>query len=235
MFAWKVAPAFACGNTVVLKPAEQTPLSVLYLATIIKKFFPPGAINIVPGFGKTAGAPLVSHQDVRKVAFTGSTLVGRQIMKMVADSPILKKVTLELGGKSPLMVLDDANLEQAAKWAHMGMFYNQSQVCCATTRILVQSSVYDKFCSLFVAQTKEASVVGMPEKSGVFQGPQVSKVQQDKVLDYIQSGKQEGADVLLDGGKGEGELSDGYFIQPTIFGNVKPNMRICQEEVTSTS
>lgn len=231
MFAWKVAPAFACGNTVVLKPAEQTPLSVLYLATIIKKFFPPGAVNICPGFGKTAGAPLVSHPDVRKVAFTGSTAVGRQILKMTADSAILKKVTLELGGKSPLIVLEDADLDQAAKWAHMGMFYNQSQVCCATTRILVQSSVYDKFCELFVAQTKSASVVGMPEKAGVFQGPQVSKLQQDKVLDYIKSGKSEGADVLLDGGKADGELADGFFINPTIFGNVKPDMRICKEEV----
>ena len=137
MLSWKIAPAFACGNTIVLKPAEQTPLSALFLCTLIKDIFPPGAINICPGYGKTAGQPLAAHPDVRKVAFTGSTAVGRQIMKTCADSPIIKKVTLELGGKSPLIVLDDADLEQAAKWAHLGMFYNQSQVCCATTRILV--------------------------------------------------------------------------------------------------
>lgn len=231
MFSWNVAPAFACGNTVVLKPAEQTPLSVLFLANIIKDIFPPGAINICPGFGKSAGASLVSHPDVRKVAFTGSTLVGRQIMKMAADSPILKKVTLELGGKSPLLVLEDADLEQAAKWAHLGMFYNQAQVCCATTRVLVQASVYKQFSELFVKQTKETSAVGKPEAEGTFQGPQISKLQHDKILDYIKVGKQEGAKVLLDGGKAEGELGKGYFINPTIFGDVTPNMRISQEEV----
>lgn len=231
MFAWKVAPAFACGNTVVLKPAEQTPLSVLYLASLIKDIFPPGAINICPGYGKTAGAPLVSHPDVRKVAFTGSTVVGRQILKMTADSEILKKVTLELGGKSPLVVLEDADLEQAAKWAHMGMFYNQSQVCCATTRILVQASVYTKFTELFVKHTKDTSIVGKPESETTFQGPQISKVQHDKILEYIKIGKSEGAEVLLDGGKAGGELDSGYFINPTIFGKVKPDMRISREEV----
>lgn len=231
MFAWKVAPAFACGNTVVLKPAEQTPLSVLYLASLMKDIFPPGAINICPGFGKTAGAPLVSHPDVRKVAFTGSTLVGRQILKMTADSAILKKVTLELGGKSPLVVLEDADLDQAAKWAHMGMFYNQSQVCCATTRVLVQSSVYENFAELFVKQTRENNVVGKPEDKDTFQGPQISKLQYDKILNYIEVGKSEGAHVLLDGGKADEELGKGYFIKPTIFGEVKSSMRIAQEEV----
>lgn len=232
MFAWKVAPAIACGNTVVLKPAEQTPLSVLYLGNIIKDIFPPGAINICPGYGKTAGAPLVSHPDVRKVAFTGSTVVGRQIMKMVADSEILKKVTLELGGKSPLVVLEDADLEQAAKWAHQGMFYNQSQVCCATTRILVQASVYEEFSKIFVEHTKSTTKVGKPEIDGTFQGPQISKLQHDKILDYISVGKKEGAEVLLEGGKAQGDLLDGYFINPTIFGKVKPEMRISREEVS---
>lgn len=231
MFAWKVAPAIACGNTVVMKPAEQTPLSVLYLATIIKDIFPPGAINICPGYGKTAGAPLVQHRDVRKVAFTGSTVTGRQILKMTADSEILKKVTLELGGKSPLVVLEDADLDQAVKWAHLGMFYNQSQVCCSTTRILIQSTIYDEFTRLFVKHTQETSKVGQPEADGTFQGPQISKLQHDKILNYIKVGKAEGAEVLLDGGKAEGDLIEGYFINPTIFGQVKPDMRISREEV----
>ena len=231
MLSWKIAPAFACGNTIVLKPADQTPLSALFLATLMKDIFPPGAINICPGSGKSAGQPLAAHRDVRKVAFTGSTAVGRQIMKTCADSEIIKKVTLELGGKSPLMVLEDADLDQAVKWAHLGMFYNQSQVCCATTRILVQESVYDKFSAAFVEQTKSTSKVGLPQVQTTFQGPQISKVQSDKILDYIKSGKAEGADVLLDGGKAEGDLQEGYFINPTIFGSVTPDMKISREEI----
>ncbi|ORY80394.1 aldehyde dehydrogenase domain-containing protein [Protomyces lactucae-debilis] len=228
MLSWKLAPAIATGNTVVLKVADQTPLSALYLCNLIKDIFPAGAINVLSGQGDPAGTSLVAHPDVRKIAFTGSTAVGRQVMKACADSPIIKKVTLELGGKSPLIVAKDANLEQAAKWAHSGMFYNNAQVCSATTRILVDESVYDAFSKLFVEQTSKARV-GQPSDLETFQGPQISAKQHDKILEYVESGKQEGADVLLDGGKSQ--QTEGYFIDPVIFGNVKPDMRISREEI----
>ncbi len=232
MFGWKVAPAFACGNPVVLKPAEQTPLSVLYLAKLVAQIFPSGAINIVPGFGKSAGAYLASHPDVRKVAFTGSTTVGRSIMQACSKSAIIKKVTLELGGKSPLIILEDADLHQAVRWSHSGMFYNQAQVCCATTRILVQESVYDKFCRSFRSYTQENKRLGLPFAKGTFQGPQISQLQTDKILDYIESGKEEGAILYLEGGRSKvAELKDGYFIEPTIFTNVTSSMRIFKEEI----
>ncbi|BFZ56888.1 mitochondrial aldehyde dehydrogenase [Savitreella phatthalungensis] len=232
MASWKIGPALACGNTVVLKPAEQTPLSVLYLCSLAKDILPKGMLNVVPGFGRPAGAHLVAHPDVRKVAFTGSTAVGREIMKRNAESPILKKLTLELGGKSPLIVLDDADIDQAVKWAHLGMFYNQSQVCCATTRIIVHAGVYDQFCKQFVAHTKATSTVALPHTEESFQGPQISQVQTDKILKYIQSGKDEGATVLLDGGRStKDDLKNGFFIDPTIFSDVTPNMTIAKEEI----
>lgn len=231
MAAWKLGPALACGNTVVLKIAEQTPLSALYLANLIKEAgFPPGVVNILNGLGRVAGAALVNHPDVDKVAFTGSTATGREIMKMAAST--LKNITLETGGKSPLLVFEDADLEQAAKWAHIGIMSNQGQICTATSRILVQESIYDKFVALFKDVVASTSKVGDPFADETFQGPQVTKAQYERVLSYIESGKSEGA-TLVAGGEPYKNVGDGkgFFIAPTIFTNVKDHMRIYREEI----
>lgn len=231
MAAWKLGPALACGNTIVMKAAEQTPLSILYLGNLIKEAgFPPGVINILNGHGRVAGAALVQHADVDKVAFTGSTITGREIMKMAAGT--LKNITLETGGKSPLVVFEDADLEQAAKWAHIGIMYNQGQVCTSTSRILVHDSVYDKFVALFKEVVKSTSKVGDPFHDDTFQGPQITKAQYDRVLSYIEAGKSEGA-TLVSGGEPYKNVGDGkgFFIAPTIFTGVKDNMRIYREEV----
>lgn len=230
MAAWKLGPALACGNTVVIKAAEQTPLSILYLATLVKEAgFPPGVVNILNGFGSDCGAAIASHSDIDKIAFTGSTATGRQIMKMASVN--LKNITLETGGKSPLLVFDDADLEQAAKWAHIGIMYNQGQVCTATSRILVHESIYDAFVPLFQKNVKNTSKVGDPFANDTFQGPQVSKAQYDRVLAYAVSGKSEGAKLLMGGepyNVGDGK---GFFIAPTIFTDVKDSMKIYREEV----
>ncbi|KAK2795835.1 mitochondrial aldehyde dehydrogenase [Onygenales sp. PD_12] len=231
MAAWKLGPVLACGNTVVLKAAEQTPLSILYLANLIKEAgFPPGVVNILNGYGRDAGAAIVNHPDVDKVAFTGSTATGRQIMKMAAGT--LKNITLETGGKSPLLVFEDADLEQAAKWAHAGIMSNMGQVCCATSRVLVQDTVYDKFVELFKGVVATTSKVGDPFADDTYQGPQVTKAQYDRVLSYIESGKAEGATLAAGGvpykNVGSGK---GFFIEPTIFTNVTDDMKIYREEV----
>jgi aldehyde dehydrogenase (NAD+) len=231
MAAWKLGPALACGNTVVLKAAEQTPLSILYFANLIKEAgFPPGVVNILNGHGREAGAAIVNHPDIDKIAFTGSTATGRQIMKMAAST--LKNVTLETGGKSPLLVFEDADLEQAAKWAHIGIMSNQGQICTATSRILVQESIYDKFVALFKDVVAATSKVGDPFSDETFQGPQVTKAQYERVLSYIESGKSEGA-TLTAGGEPYKNVGDGkgFFIAPTVFTNVKSNMRIYREEI----
>ncbi|KAL1966435.1 hypothetical protein VTN77DRAFT_4577 [Rasamsonia byssochlamydoides] len=231
MAAWKLGPALACGNTVVLKAAEQTPLSVLYLANLIKEAgFPPGVVNILNGLGRVAGAAIVNHPDIDKIAFTGSTATGREIMKMAAST--LKNITLETGGKSPLLVFEDADLEQAAKWAHIGIMSNQGQICTATSRILVQESIYDKFVALFKEVVATTSKVGDPFSDDTFQGPQVTKAQYERVLSYIESGKSEGA-TLTAGGVPYKNVGDGkgFFIAPTIFTNVKDHMRIYREEI----
>ena len=181
MWSWKIGPAIACGNTVVLKTAEQTPLTGLLAAKLVKEAgFPPGVINVVSGFGKTAGAALAAHMDVDKVAFTGSTVVGRQIMKAAAASN-LKKVTLELGGKSPNIVFDDADIEQAVSWVNFGIFFNHGQCCCAGSRIYVQEGIYDKFVEAFKARTAH-NKVGLPHEADTFQGPQVSQLQFDRIM-----------------------------------------------------
>ncbi|KAF5879124.1 putative aldehyde dehydrogenase protein [Botrytis fragariae] len=209
MAAWKLGPALACGNAVVMKAAEQTPLSILVLANLIKEAgFPPGVVNILNGYGREAGAAIATHQDIDKVAFTGSTSTGKEIMKMAAGT--MKNITLETGGKSPLMVFDDADLDQAVKWAHFGIMSNQGQICTATSRILVQDSIYDKFIDAFKKQVKEVSVVGDPFAENTFQGPQVTKAQYDRVLGYVQIG---------------------ILHYPTVFTDVKPSMRIYREEV----
>ena len=231
MAAWKLGPALACGNTIVLKPAEQTPLSILKFAELIPQAgFPPGVLNIVNGYGKEAGHALASHLDVDKIAFTGSTVTGKQIMKTASVN--MKNITLETGGKSPLLVFDDADLEQAAKWAHIGIMSNMGQICTATSRVLVQEGCYDKFIELFKETVKTTSKVGDPFADETFQGPQVTKAQYERVLDYIEAGKEEGATLAAGGvphkNVGEGK---GFFIEPTIFTGVKDSMKIYREEV----
>ncbi|GAA6056124.1 hypothetical protein JCM3770_006006 [Rhodotorula araucariae] len=226
MFAWKLGPALAAGCTIVMKTAETTPLSAFYACTLIAKVLPPGVVNVITGYGNVVGAAISSHMRILKVAFTGSTLVGRQIMQAAAKSN-LKPVTLELGGKSPNVVFDDADLDQAASWGAFGLFFNAGQCCCAGSRIFVQESIYDTFLEKLTAKVKSIKVGG-PFEADAFQGPLTSQLQYDRVTAHIQSGKDEGATVHL-GGDRHG--TEGYFVQPTIFTDVKPNMRIAQEEI----
>lgn len=231
MAIWKLGPALVCGNTVVLKPAELTPLSILILANIIKEAgFPPGVVNIVNGLGSEAGAALASHQGVDKIAFTGSTATGRQIMKTASVN--LKNITLETGGKSPLVVFEDADIENAVAWAHKGVMSNQGQVCTATSRILVHENIYDEVVKRFVEYTLATSKIGDPFEDSTFQGPQVSKAQYDRVLSYIKSGHDEGAKLVTGGIPFQGLPNNrGYFIEPTVFTDVKCDMRIYREEI----
>lgn len=229
MAAWKLGPALCCGNTVVLKLAEQTPLSVLYLAQLIKEAgFPPGVINIINGHGREAGSALVQHPDVDKIAFTGSTATGKEIMKMA--SATMKNITLETGGKSPLVIFEDADLENAVTWSHIGIMSNQGQICTATSRIMVHEKIYDEFVTQFKTHVKKISVIGDPFEETTFQGPQVTKAQYDRVLSYIASGKEEGATIAL-GGEAVPHKGKGFFIEPTVFTNVKPSMKIFREEI----
>jgi len=227
MWSWKIGPAVAAGNTVVMKTAEQTPLSALYACKLILEAgFPPGVINMLSGFGRTAGAAISSHMDIDKVAFTGSTMVGRAIMQAAAKSN-LKKVTLELGGKSPNIVFDDADIDNAISWANFGIFFNHGQCCCAGSRLLVQEGIYDKFVARF-KERAAANKLGDPFAADTFQGPQVSQLQFDRIMEYINHGKNEGATVAL-GGDRHGK--EGYFIQPTVFTDVTHDMKIAQEEI----
>lgn len=227
MFVLKISPALACGCTIVIKSAEQTPLVALYCAHLAKEAgIPPGVLNVLSGFGETAGAAISSHMDIDKIAFTGSTEVGRLIMEASAKSN-LKPVTLELGGKSPLIIMDDANVDEAVNLAHLAVYVNMGQVCCAGSRVFVQEGIYDEFLKKAVARAKQ-EVVGDPFKPGVHQGPQIDKVQYEKVLEYIEYGKREGAN-LLTGGNHLGDK--GFYIEPTIFSDVKDDMKIAQEEI----
>jgi aldehyde dehydrogenase (NAD(P)+) len=231
MAAWKLGPALACGNTVVIKAAEQTPLSILYLANLIKEAgFPPGVINILNGHGREAGKAIAEHADVDKVAFTGSTTTGKEIMRMAAGT--MKNITLETGGKSALLIFDDAELDQAVKWAHIGIFSNQGQVCCATSRILVQEGIYDQFVEQFKEYVGQVQVVGDPFDEATAQGPQVTKAQHERVLKFAESGKAAGAKLVC-GGEAFTDVGDGkgFFIKPTIFADVDPSMEIYKEEV----
>uniref|UniRef100_A0AAY4A3W4 aldehyde dehydrogenase (NAD(+)) n=1 Tax=Denticeps clupeoides TaxID=299321 RepID=A0AAY4A3W4_9TELE len=227
MQAWKLGPALATGNTVVMKVAEQTPLTSLYVAHLIKEVgFPPGVVNIIPGMGPSAGAAIASHMDVDKVAFTGSTEVGH-LIQQASGSSNLKKVTLELGGKSPNIILSDANMEEAVEQSHFALFFNQGQCCCAGSRTYVQESIYNEFVERSVERAKRR-VVGDPYNLGTEQGPQVDDEQFKKILGYINSGKQEGAKLMCGGGVA---ADRGYFIQPTVFGDVQDNMTIAREEI----
>ncbi|KAK7049893.1 hypothetical protein VNI00_005323 [Paramarasmius palmivorus] len=226
MFAWKIGPALACGNTIVIKPSEFTPLTAIRMCSLIKDIFPPGVVNVVTGYGNTVGNAIASHMHIEKVAFTGSTLVGRKVMEAAAKSN-LKNVTLELGGKSPNIIFNDADLEQAVNWSAHGVFWNHGQACCAGTRIFVQSGIYDKFLEKFTEKAKSIKL-GDPFASDSMQGPQVSEIQYDRIMSYINSGKEQGATVHLGGDRFGNE---GYFINPTIFTGTKPDMKIVQEEI----
>jgi aldehyde dehydrogenase (NAD+) len=227
MQAWKLAPALATGNTVVMKPAEQTPLTALRIGElIVEAGFPPGVVNLLPGFGPTAGAAIANHMDVDKVAFTGSTEVGHLIMEAAAKSN-LKRVTLELGGKSPNIVFADTDLDEAVEGAHFGLFFNHGQCCCAGSRVFVEEKIYDRFVEKSGARARKRTV-GDPFDPQTEQGPQVDQAQFDKVMGYIDSGRSEGANLVC-GGERVGDR--GYFIQPTVFSDVKDDMKIAKEEI----
>lgn len=227
MQAWKLAPALATGNTIVMKTAEQTPLSALRLGElIVEAGFPPGVVNILSGYGPTAGAAISHHMDIDKVAFTGSTEVGHLIMEAAAKSN-LKRVTLELGGKSPNIIFADADMNAAIAGAHDALFFNQGQCCCAGSRLFVEADCYDEFVAKTVERAKHR-LVGDPFDTKTEQGPQVDQEQFNKVMSYIESGMREGAQILC-GGNRVGDK--GYFIQPTVFAEVRDEMKIAQEEI----
>jgi len=229
MLAWKWGPALATGCTVVMKLAEQTPLSGLYMCKLVQEAgFPPGVINVLAGFGPTAGAAIVNHPGVDKIAFTGSTEVGRIISETAAKT--FKRVTLELGGKSPNIILGDLkgeDLDYAVAQSSSGLFFNMGQCCTAGSRLFVQENIYDEFVAKSVEAAKKIRV-GDPFDASTSQGPQIDNDQFDKILSLIESGKQEGA-KLQTGGQRHGDK--GYFVQPTVFSDVKDDMRICREEI----
>ncbi|CAM8888588.1 unnamed protein product [Rhodiola kirilowii] len=228
MFFMKVSPALAAGCTVVLKPAEQTPLSALLFAHLAKQAgIPDGVINVVNGYGATAGAAISSHMDIDMVCFTGSTEVGRKVMQGAAASN-LKQVYLELGGKSPLIIFDDADVDVAASLAFLGITFNKGEICVAASRVYIQEGIYDKVVEKLVEKTK-SWIVGDPFDPNVHQGPQVNKQQFDKILSYIEHGKREGA-TLVAGGNALGD-GRGYYVEPTIFTDVKEDMLIAKDEI----
>lgn len=231
MAAWKLAPALAAGNTVVLKPAEQTPVGAMELGKLIQEAgFPDGVVNIVPGYGETAGAALASHPGIDKVAFTGSTEVGKIIARTAADN--LTKVSLELGGKAPNIVFADSDIDQAVAGAMMGIFFNQGQVCCAGSRLFVEESVKEEFVGKLSERAAKVAV-GDPMDKATQMGPQVSEEQLNRIKGYVDIAKSEGANVVVGGQQPdlEGDFRKGYFFRPTIFGDVKNEMRVAQEEI----
>ncbi|XP_053693334.1 aldehyde dehydrogenase, mitochondrial-like [Sabethes cyaneus] len=226
MLAWKWGPALATGCTIVMKPAEQTPLTALYLCSLAKEAgYPAGVINMVPGYGATAGNAITVHPDIKKVAFTGSVEVGKKIMAGAAGT--LKKVSLELGGKSPLVICDDVDVNEAAQIAFAGVFENMGQCCIAATRTFVQEGIYDAFVKK-AAELAKSRKVGCPFAQDTQHGPQIDDTQFKKILRYIEIGKKEGAN-LVTGGVQVG--TEGYFIEPTVFSNVTDDMTIAKEEI----
>ena len=210
-----------------MKPAEQTPLTALAVADMIKEVgFPAGVVNLIPGYGPTAGAAIAEHMEVDKVAFTGSTQIGHVISKSAAESN-LKRVTLELGGKSPAIVFPDCDLDETVDITHFGLFFNQGQCCCAGSRIFVHEDIYDAYVEKAVALAKSRTV-GDPFDENTQQGPQIDEDQHGKILDLIQSGVKEGAKLNCGGNAGD---SSGYFIEPTVFSDVTDDMRIAKEEI----
>jgi betaine-aldehyde dehydrogenase len=229
MAAWKVAPALAAGCTAVLKPSEITPVTALELAAIAAEVgVPAGVLNVVNGLGANVGAPLSSHPDVAKVAFTGSVATGSRVAQTAVST--IKNVTLELGGKSPIIVFEDADLEQTADWAMLGIFFNQGQVCSATSRMIVHSSVKEKLLAKMVEAAKKIKV-GSGLDETVEMGPIVSEAQYHRVLGYVDAGVKAGASLLCGGAATQSDLSQGYFVLPTIFDNVSAEMKIWKEEI----
>jgi len=228
--AWKVAPALAAGNTVVLKPAELTSLSALEMAKIFHEVnVPPGVVNIVTGHGSTVGEAIASHKEVGKISFTGSTRVGSHIMALAGSN--CKKVTLELGGKSPNIVFEDADLDKAVSGTMSGIFFNAGQCCIAGSRVFIQESIYDQFVDQLVARTKKIKV-GHPLDWEARMGAIITPPQKKKILEYIQSGKKEGAELLCGGGEPDPlPHSKGNYIQPTIFAAQDDSLKICREEI----
>src|SRR6185312_3569349 len=226
MAAWKLGPALATGCTVVLKPAEQTPLTALRLAELIAEAgFPPGVVNVLTGLGETTGAALVAHPGVDKVAFTGSTAVGKLINKSATDT--LKRVSLELGGKSPVIVLPDADINTVVGGAANAIFFNAGQVCCAGTRLYAHKKVFDQVVEGVSAAAASIQLgPGLDPKTVM--GPLVSREQQERVLGYIESGKKDGAKVLTGG---DAPASPGYYVKPTVLTNVRPDMKVVREEI----
>ncbi|CEP03450.1 unnamed protein product (mitochondrion) [Plasmodiophora brassicae] len=228
MLAWKIAPALACGNTIVLKTSEKTPMTALKIAELIVDVgFAPGVVNIISGYGPTAGHAIATHKDIHKVAFTGSTASGKKVAVAAAESN-MKKVTMELGGKSPNIIFPDADLDQACQSAFMGIFFNCGQCCCAGSRVFVHEKIYDAFIAKFKA-LMDRSCVGDPFDSDTTVGPIVDKLQFDRVSNYIKAGIAEGASVEHTASKPRKRR--GYFIAPTLFTNVKDEMGIAQEEI----
>ncbi|MEE4145325.1 MAG: aldehyde dehydrogenase family protein [Halieaceae bacterium] len=226
LLAWKIAPALAAGCTVVLKPAEETPLTALYMAKLTAEAgFPPGVFNVVTGYGHTAGAAVSSHPGIDKISFTGSTEVGRLILQAATGN--LKKVTLELGGKSPAIVLPDADLDIAIPGAASGIFFNHGQVCTAGSRLFVHTSRFDEVVE-GVSRIARNMKVGPGLAPNTEIGPLVSRLQQERVRAYIASGRQSGAEILAGG---DSPAGDGFFVNPTVFVNTSPDMRIVREEI----
>jgi aldehyde dehydrogenase (NAD+) len=226
---WKVAPALACGNTVIVKPASQTPLTALALGEIaLEVGLPAGVLNVVTGPGATLGRWIVEHPGIDKIAFTGDTATGREIMRGAADT--LKRITLELGGKSPNIVLSDADLDLAVRGATVGIFYGKGEVCAAGSRLLVDKKIKDAFLSKLVERTKKL-VPGDPLDPKTRLGAIASKAQLERVLRYIELGKQEGARLVAGGARADIGTGRGYFLQPTVFDEVRPEMTIAREEI----
>ncbi|PHH61708.1 hypothetical protein CDD81_8053 [Ophiocordyceps australis] len=231
MAAWKLGPALAAGCTIVLKPAEQTPLSVLLLADLVRQAgFPAGVFNVVNGLGREAGAALAAHTGVDKIAFTGSTATGRQVMKMAAVN--LKNMTLETGGKSPLLVFADAHIEQAARWACIGVMSNQGQVCSSTARILVEQSIIKDFTRAFVAAVQDMVKMGDPFSEQTTHGPQVSQQQHDAIMKHIAGATAQGAKLELGGASAQKTSgTNGFFVEPTVLSGVSGDMAVFADEI----
>ena len=229
MAAWKMAPALAAGNTVILKPAEQTPLTALRMCELMcEAGFPDGVVNIVPGYGHTAGAALAAHLDVDKIAFTGSTEVGKKILQASAGN--LKKITLELGGKSPNIIFPDADLKWAVRGALTAIYFNSGQICTAGSRLFVHQSIYDEMVSQ-MAEAAAAMRVGDGADAATEMGPVITQEQLDRVSGYIETGKREGATARAGGERVGGDLADGFFLRPTVLDQVTDEMTVAREEI----
>ena len=229
LMGWKLAPALAAGNTVVMKPSEITPLSILHWCNVVESVLPSGVINVITGFGQSAGEPIVKHPDVPVVTFTGSVATGKKIAKFAAEN--LKKVSLELGGKDPMIICDDADIEIAAQGASWGGFVNAGQVCTSIERVYVFENVMDQFTEAIIEEAKKV-VLGDPMKEDTHIGPMASKLQQEKAIEKVNQAIKDGA-RLLAGGSVPENLDRGYFYQPTVLDNIEPNMEIITEEAFS--